>query len=291
MGRDDAGTHERAHGPDVRRQVIGGGIHEVVEKPGADQRAERGLIQLDATFDKVDRGHVALSVPADVVADDEATVGPADEDAPLKVQRFDHGRQVVGPQRGVGVVGSVERSVRHAVPAQVVGDEPELIGERAVVLMGPAQMVLRPTVDQHYRLPVETSPLAHVQPQPAASPNLVPGGAGPCRCVHCGSSSCSWTASMMGSGGALAHRADDLIRVRSVTYSSTGPGMCARLSVMGTRRSGVFVGREREFADVVHCLDLRRHGPRSDRGRHGRRRHRQDATDGRGRRSGQHQGL
>ena len=42
-GAGEAGTHERAHGPDVRRQVIGGGVHEVVEESGADQRAERGL--------------------------------------------------------------------------------------------------------------------------------------------------------------------------------------------------------------------------------------------------------
>ena len=56
--------------------------------------------------------------------------------------------------------------------------------------------------------------------------------------------------------GALAHRADDLIRARSVTYSSSRTGQVREAAVMGTRGSGVFVGREREFADVVQCLDL-----------------------------------
>ncbi len=59
-GFDEAGPcDERAHGPDVRRQVVGGGVDEVVEEAGADQRAERGLAQLDGALDEVDRGDVA----------------------------------------------------------------------------------------------------------------------------------------------------------------------------------------------------------------------------------------
>jgi hypothetical protein len=50
-----AGTHERAHAADVRRQVIGGEATKWSRKPGADQRAERRLAQLDRALDEVDR--------------------------------------------------------------------------------------------------------------------------------------------------------------------------------------------------------------------------------------------
>ena len=43
---------------------------------------------------------------------------------------------------------------------------------------------------------------------------------------------------------------------RSVTYSSSRTGQVRDAAVMGTRGSGVFVGREREFAGVVQRLDL-----------------------------------
>ena len=41
-----------------------------------------------------------------------------------------------------------------------------------------------------------------------------------------------------------------------MTYSSSRIGRVRDAEVMGIRGSGVFVGREREFADVVQCLDL-----------------------------------
>ena len=63
----------------------------------------------------------------------------------------------------------LERRLGHAVAAEVEGDEPELVGERAVVLPGPAEVVLRPAVDEQDRRPVRPAPLAHVQPQPAAA--------------------------------------------------------------------------------------------------------------------------
>ena len=73
----------------------------------------------------------------------------------------------------VGVVLGLERRLGHAVTAEVVGDEPELVGERALVLLRPAEVVLRPAVDEQDRRPVRLAPLAHVQPQAAAAPHLV----------------------------------------------------------------------------------------------------------------------
>ena len=67
----------------------------------------------------------------------------------------------------VGVVLRLERRVGHAVTAKVVGDEPELVGEGALVLLGPAQVVLRPAVDEQDRRATCAAPLAHVQAQAA----------------------------------------------------------------------------------------------------------------------------
>jgi hypothetical protein len=62
------------HGPDgldVGRQVVGGGVGDVVEKARADQRAERGRAQPDRRGDEVDGADPVLAVGAQAVADDE----------------------------------------------------------------------------------------------------------------------------------------------------------------------------------------------------------------------------
>ena len=139
----------------------------------ADERAEGGLAQLDRAFDEVDRGDPVLAVGAHVVADDERAVGPADEHQPVETQLLDDRRDVIGPEPAVGVVPGLERGLGHTVAAEIVGDEPELAGELAFVLPGPAEVVLRPAVDEQDRRPVRPAPLAHVQPQAAAAPHYV----------------------------------------------------------------------------------------------------------------------
>src|SRR5690348_4462460 len=67
----------------------------------------------------------------------------------------------------------LERGLRHPVTAEVASDEPELPGERAVILPGPAEVVLRPAVEEQDRRPVWPAPLAHMEPQAAATPHGV----------------------------------------------------------------------------------------------------------------------
>ena len=136
----------------------------MVEKARTDQRAERCLAEPGDAFDEIDRGDPILAVRAHVVADDEGAVGPADEHRPIEPQLVDDRRHVVGPELVRGVLLGLERRLGHAMAAQVVGDEPELLGERALVLLGPAQVVLRPAVDEQDRRPVRLAPLAHMQP-------------------------------------------------------------------------------------------------------------------------------
>jgi hypothetical protein len=141
----------------------------VVEKARADQGAERRLAQGDDPADQVDRADAVLAVGAQVVTDDEAAVGPADQHRPVEPELLDDGRQVVGPQLAVGVVPGFEGCLGHAVAAEVVGHQPELVGQRAVVLLGPAEVVLGQAVDEQDRRPVRPAPLAHVQPQAIAA--------------------------------------------------------------------------------------------------------------------------
>lgn len=136
----------------------------MVEEAGADQGAEGRLSQFDCALHEVDRGDPSLAVCADVVADDETPVGPADQYGPVEVQLGDDGRYVVAPETVLGVVLRLQRRLGHAVTAQVVGDESKLVGECAVVLLGPAEVVLRPAVDEQDRCSVGVAPLAHVQP-------------------------------------------------------------------------------------------------------------------------------
>ena len=91
----------------------------------------------------------------------------------MEPQLVDDGRHVIGPELAVGVVLALERGLGHPVAAQIAGDEPELAGELAFVLPGPAQVVLRPAVHEQDRRPVRPAPLAHVQPQAAAAPHYV----------------------------------------------------------------------------------------------------------------------
>jgi DNA-binding CsgD family transcriptional regulator len=157
----------------VGGQVVGGGVDEMVEERRADQRAEGALLQLDGALHEVDRRDRVLAVGAHVVADDEGAIRPADQDRPVEPQLVGDGRQVVGPEPAVGVVLGLERRLGHAVAAQIVGHQPELAGERALVLLHPAEMVLRPAVDEQDRRPVLPAPLADVQGQATAAPHRV----------------------------------------------------------------------------------------------------------------------
>ena len=177
VGRERVGGHartKRAHAADVGRQVVRGQVREVVEEAGADQRAEGRRAELDDALDEVDRGDAILAVRAHVVADHEGAVGPADEHRPVETAAASMIEARSSAQRpAVGVVLGLERRLGHAVAAQVERDEPELVGQRALVLLRPAEVVLRPAVDEQDRRRVRRSPLADVEPQAAAARDRV----------------------------------------------------------------------------------------------------------------------
>src|SRR6266487_1161626 len=76
--------------------------------------------------------------------------------APLRL----HYRPVGRRPAGVPPLGTVR---------QVIGHQPELVTKRAFILLVPAEMVLRPAVDEQDRRPVRLAPLAYVQLQAATA--------------------------------------------------------------------------------------------------------------------------
>ena len=100
-------------------------------KPGPISVPKAVSSELDDAFDEVDGGDAVLAVGAEVVADHEGAVGPADEDGPVEVRAASMmAATSSAQQRAVGVVLGGERRLGHAVTAEVEGDEPELVGER-----------------------------------------------------------------------------------------------------------------------------------------------------------------
>src|SRR6266511_4116817 len=271
---------EGAHGADVGRQVVGGCADKVVEEAGADQRAERRLAQLGRALDEVDRCDSILAVRADVVADDEGAVGPADQYRPVEAQLVDDRRYVVGPELAVGVMLGLERSFGHPVATQVVGDEPELVRERAFVLLGPAEMILRPAVDEQDRHPVRVAPLAHVQPQAAAAPHRM-NLHSPDSLLLVLCNRCHLPPPRLVRIARLV-RIDSIVAVETLEHIgqsalSVGPGLrifgsrvltsvlpdrgsCAILAGMEARAREVFVGRERELEELERALGAARDG-------------------------------
>src|SRR5689334_19506364 len=55
--------------------------------------------------------------------------------------------------------------------AKIEGDESEFVAERAVILLFPAEMVLRPAMDEQDGRSVGFAPFPHMQLQPAAADN------------------------------------------------------------------------------------------------------------------------
>ena len=75
--------------------------------------------QQDGAANEVDPADLVLAVRADVVGDDEASVGPGDQDRAVKPGLLDDRRDVVRPALLVEVVLGRQRPLGHPVAAVV----------------------------------------------------------------------------------------------------------------------------------------------------------------------------
>jgi hypothetical protein len=101
---------------------------------------------------------------AEIVGDDDATVGPAAEDRPLQTQRGDDGVDVGGPLGGVAV--PVPRLVRQAVAPQVHGHETQVATEAGTQLPAPGEPALREPVNEQDGAPLRVAGLLDVERRP-----------------------------------------------------------------------------------------------------------------------------
>jgi hypothetical protein len=95
VGRERLGRErleQGADGPDVGREVVGGGVGDVVKEVQADQGAECRIAQLGDRVGEVDGADPVLALGPQVVADDEAPVRPADQHRPVQAQLVDDRR-------------------------------------------------------------------------------------------------------------------------------------------------------------------------------------------------------
>ena len=125
-----AGRDEPPDGVDVRAEVGHACVRGVVEEPRSDV-LEVPLPEHHGAADEIDAGECLLAVLADVVTDDEAAVGPRDHDRTVQLQSRRSPPPRPAPTAGDPLVLGVARPLGHAVPAQVEGDEMEVLAPAA----------------------------------------------------------------------------------------------------------------------------------------------------------------
>jgi hypothetical protein len=79
---------------------------------------------------------------AEVVANNEAGVGPAHKYGTAEDELIYDSGDIVGPKLRLSIILRFERGLRHAVTAQVQGYEAKILGKHALILVLPAEMVL-----------------------------------------------------------------------------------------------------------------------------------------------------
>src|SRR5262245_3890996 len=87
----------------------------------------------------------------------------------VQAELVDDCRNVVGPCPRLRIVLLRFRRFRHAMPAKVKGYEAERVRKLALVLSDPAQVILRPSMDEQDGGSIGFAPFAHVQLQAASA--------------------------------------------------------------------------------------------------------------------------
>ena len=147
---------KRARVVDVRRQVVGGHGPEMFSTGrGPLARGFRGGAH------EVDARDGGVAISQQVVADDAPGIRPAYEHRPRQMQVLHDAIHFVRPALILAVGSYVERFARVAVAAQVIGDEAEVFGEMAFVLLAPRQMALRDAVNENNFGAGGVAPLLH----------------------------------------------------------------------------------------------------------------------------------
>ncbi len=124
------------------RSDVGGEVFRRHDRQIFQIVADQRRIGLDPGVDEVDAGELACPMGRDIVGNDAASVGPADQNRALQPGGVDHRLHLVAPGLGIPVARRIKRLVGIAVTAQIVGHDAKLFGKVAVDLAHPRQMAL-----------------------------------------------------------------------------------------------------------------------------------------------------
>ena len=137
-----------------------------------------------------------------------------DEHRPVEAQHVDDRGRRRRPRARRRCSSPARAAPRTCRGREIVGHEPELVGERALVLLRPAEVVLRPAVNEQDRRPITSAPLADVQPQAPTTSYRVN--------LHPPVRSCSSRATAVISR-LLARRFESIVAIESRSASGRGP--------------------------------------------------------------------
>src|SRR6185295_16119604 len=104
-----------------------------------------------------------LTEYACVVAYHEASIRPSDEQHGPQSQNVDYGGNVLGPRLRLCIALRLFWLFGHSMAAKVESNQPELIGQIALILPAPAQAALRPSVYEKNCGCIGLPPFPHVQ--------------------------------------------------------------------------------------------------------------------------------
>jgi hypothetical protein len=162
-GAHEASAQELADCGSAGRQISFTSQWRIVQKARADQSPECRRPNDHCRANKIDSGNLVLAMLSHVVANDEATIRPANKNWFLQRQLLNNCCDVIGPSIAIHVLLGIERTVRHSMPAQIERDDVEFISQSVLILLDPTEMALRPPVNEENRNSTARTPFANMQ--------------------------------------------------------------------------------------------------------------------------------
>ena len=124
--------------PALAQQTCLARSRRVLKEAWTDEWAEGLLARDNRRSDEVYACDLVLSVLVHIVQDNVAALRPANQDRLLKRHLINDGSNVIGPFVAIHVLVGLQRSTRHAVPAQIEGDDPVPFLCQFLTLLRPA---------------------------------------------------------------------------------------------------------------------------------------------------------
>src|SRR5207245_7452508 len=141
-------VHKLAKRQQTGRQIFGYRIGYSVNEAWSNKFAQCRRMQRCRRTSEHDPTDVLLAVCAYVIANDKASIGPANKNGTFKEKFFHNGGNIIRPELRILICTCLMRCFRHPMAAEIQRDQTIGRGKLALVLFRPAEMILRPAVDE-----------------------------------------------------------------------------------------------------------------------------------------------